>query len=115
MAFSQKADASYVNQVNKEALNLITEGKFQLAEKKVNALLVLLQKEGAEEKFFGLTYQTKAKVIQNLGRYDEAYALSKRSYDIALARKDSAMIVRPSSTRLFASSHLNRSNNVTIS
>ena len=91
-AFGQEVDVKTVNKVNREAIELITDGKFKLAENKINDLLLQLEGQNPDIKLIGLCYQTKAKVIQNLGRYDEAYELSQRSYDIALERKDSSMM-----------------------
>ena len=80
---------SYVESQNKRAIELNREGKFKQAETLLNQLLDELRNNGSQASLFALTYQTKAKVVQNLGRYATSIDLARKSLQHAISAKDS--------------------------
>ena len=86
---AQSVTLDYVRQENIKASQLNTEGKFREANQKLDRLLDFLESQEAEERFFSITYQTKAKVVQNLGEYDVSSELARRSLEYSLKKKDS--------------------------
>ena len=55
-------------------------------------LLKRLKEENSEDKFFSTTYQTKAKIVQSLGNYQESSMLARKSLLISLKSHDSLNI-----------------------
>ena len=86
---SQSIDRVYVVAENKKAADLNRKGNFAQAEKILDQLLSKLEKESAQESFFATTYQTKAKIVQSLGKYEESSKLARQSLMISLKIKDS--------------------------
>ena len=89
MGWSQLIDKEYVLLENKKAAELNRQGNFEEANNILNHLLTRLEKEQTEESFFATTYQTKAKIVQNLGDYEASSNLARQSLLISLKLKDS--------------------------
>lgn len=92
LSWSQTLDRAYVLSQNRIASELNREGKFLQAKEILDALLLKLQENKAEESFFATTFQTKAKVAQNLGHYEESSRLARKSLSISLKSLDSLNI-----------------------
>jgi len=90
--FGQNLDRQYVIDQNRIAIDLNREGKFSKADQILNDLLQRLNSEHSEDKFFELTYQTKAKVVQSLGNYRESNRLARQALGIAMKYHDSLNI-----------------------
>ncbi len=89
IGWSQIIDNQYVLEKNKKAAELNRAGKFAQANQVLDQLLIELEREDAKESFFATTYQTKAKVVQSLGHYEESSKLARQSLRISLQSKDS--------------------------
>lgn len=89
MIFGQTLNREYVISENKRASELNREGKFLQANKILDKLLLRLKEENSEERFFAATFQTKAKVVQSLGNYEESNSLARKSLNISLKTQDS--------------------------
>ncbi len=87
--FSQIIDSIYVYDQNVKAAEFNREGKFKEADSILNELLSNLDKNKSESKYFAITYQTKAKAIQNLGFYKKSINVTRQSLHITLRSKDS--------------------------
>jgi tetratricopeptide (TPR) repeat protein len=90
--WGQNIDNSYVLEENRKALNLNREGKFVEANAILHSLLLKLQEENSKENLFAVTYQTKAKIVQSLGNYEESNLLARKSLQISLKLFDSVKI-----------------------
>ncbi len=86
---AQSIDKAYVLEKNKQASELNREGRFDEAHKILEDLLKLLEAQNADPKFFLSSYQTQAKVIQNLGQYQKSSEIARKSLEISLKLKDS--------------------------
>ncbi|MGI9530137.1 CHAT domain-containing protein [Lutimonas sp.] len=89
VSLSQSVEGEYVLAQNKKAADLNRAGNFTQANQILDQLLQKLEKEGAKESFFAATYQTKAKVVQSLGHYEESSTLARQSLNISIKSKDS--------------------------
>jgi len=87
--FSQEIDSITVQSINVKAAQLNRAGKFSEANKLLDHLLAALNEQHGEPKYFAATYQTKAKIIRNLGFYEESIDVAKKSLQITLKIKDS--------------------------
>jgi CHAT domain-containing protein len=92
MTWGQTLDREYVVSENKRASELNREGNFLEANQVLDRLLTRLEAEGSEDKFFASTYQTKAKVVQSLGNYQESSKLARSALMISLKANDSLNI-----------------------
>lgn len=92
ITYGQVLDREYVISQNKKASELNREGNFLPAKQILDNLLIRLEKENGEDKFFASTYQTKAKVVQSLGDYQESSNLARQSLMISLKTNDSLNI-----------------------
>ncbi len=92
IVWSQTIERDYVINQNRIAAELNREGKFDQANKILDELLIQLQVENANDKFFATTYQTKAKIVQSLGNYEESTKLARSSLLISLKHFDSLNI-----------------------
>ena len=63
--WGKNIDDAYVLEKNREALGLNRDGKFVEANAILESLLSKLEEENSNENFFSVTYQTKAKIVQN--------------------------------------------------
>lgn len=89
LIYSQTINGEYVLEENRRAADLNREGKFDQANKALDELLSKLQADNADERLFATTYQTKAKVVQNMGDYKESNRLARSSLIISLRLFDS--------------------------
>ena len=89
LAASQTVDIEYVREQNIKAAQLDREGKFDEANAVLDDLLILLQDKDADSSFFTVTYQTKAKIVKNLGHYKKSNELALKSLTISIPAKDS--------------------------
>ena len=89
VGWAQLLDNDYVILQNRKAAELNRQGNFMQANNTLDQLLVRLEKEQASESFFATTFQTKAKVVQSLGNYEESSKLARQSLMISLKSKDS--------------------------
>lgn len=89
---AQTIDEDFVKAQNIKALELDREGKFEAANKILEDLLTLLEDQKADPKYFATTFQTKAKVVMNLGMYEKSMELARKSLSITLKSKDSINI-----------------------
>lgn len=92
MVWAQGTEKEYVINQNRIASELNREGKFAKADKVLDELLTKLRIENADDRFFATTYQTKAKVVQSLGNYEESTKLARSSLLISLKHSDSLNI-----------------------
>ena len=90
--WSQAIEKDYVINQNRLAAELNRAGKFAKADQILDELLAELKTQNADEKFFATTYQTKAKVVQSLGNYEESTKLARSSLLISLKHFDSLNI-----------------------
>ena len=90
--WGQNIDNDYVLEENRKAINLNREGKFLEANTLLQSLLSKLQEENSKENLFALTYQTKAKIVQSLGNYEESNLLARKSLQISVKLFDSVKI-----------------------
>ena len=95
---AQTLDKEYVKAQNIKASELDREGKFKEANKILEDLLTLLEDQRADPKYFTITFQTKAKVVLNLGLYDQSIELARKSLSISLKSKDSINIAESFNT-----------------
>lgn len=89
LAVGQEITEAYVKEKNVEAIDLNREGKFNQANRILSDLIVLLDENGAQERYYAITLQTKAKVIQSLGNYQESINLARESLVISEKLRDS--------------------------
>ncbi len=92
LVIAQELDAEKVKEINRQALSLNREGDFDQAEKLLEDLLDLLEKENSELAYKAVTWQTLAKVVMNQGDYDRSFDLARRSLNFGLSKPDSANI-----------------------
>ena len=92
MAMAQEMGLESVKEINREALELNREGKFDEAEKLLEELLDTLEQQDSQLAFKAVTWQTLAKVVMNQGDYDRSFELARRSLSYGLSRPDSANI-----------------------
>ena len=92
IVYGQTLDREYVISENKRASELNREGQFLQANQILDKLLKRLKAESSEDKFFSSTYQTKAKIVQSLGNYQESSMLARQSLQISLKSHDSLNI-----------------------
>ena len=92
VGWTQLLDKEYVTLQNKKAAELNRQGNFLQANKSLDQLLVRLEKEQSSESFFATTFQTKAKIVQSLGNYEESSKLARQSLIISLKSNDSLNI-----------------------
>lgn len=90
--WGQTIDDAYVLEKNKKAAALNRDGKFVEADAILESLLSRLENEKSSQRFFAVTYQTKAKIVQNLGNYEESNMLARKSLQISLKLFDSIKI-----------------------
>ena len=90
--WAQTLDKEYVRAQNVKAAELNREGKFEAANMVLDDLLKLLEDQEADPRLFATTYQTKAKVIKNLGLYETSTEIARKSLLISLSLNDSANI-----------------------
>jgi len=90
--WGQTLDKEFVRAQNVKAAELNREGKFEAANKVLDNLLILLEEQEADSRFFATTYQTKAKIIKNLGLYEKSTEIARKSLRISLSLNDSANI-----------------------
>ena len=90
--WGQTIDQEYVISQNRKAIELNREGKFLQANQILDQLLTQLEAENSLDKYFALTYQAKAKVVQSLGNYQESSKLARQSLLISLRLNDSLNI-----------------------
>lgn len=90
--WAQTLDKEYVRAQNVKAAALNREGKFEAANMVLDNLLKLLEEQEADSRLFATTYQTKAKVIKNLGLYEKSTEIARKSLLISLSLNDSANI-----------------------
>jgi len=90
--WAQTLDKEYVRAQNVKAAALNREGKFEAADMVLDNLLKLLEDQEADPRLFATTYQTKAKVIKNLGLYEKSTEIARKSLHISLSLNDSANI-----------------------
>lgn len=86
---AQEISETYVKEKNIQALDLNREGKFNQANKILDELMLLLNNNEAPEKYYAITLQTKAKVVQNLGNYEQSIKLARESLIISEKLRDS--------------------------
>ncbi len=86
---AQSLSREYVRAENIRASELNSKGKFQEADRILQRLLDFLEENKADENLFAITYQTRAKVVQNLGDYDRSTAFARKALQNALKKKDS--------------------------
>lgn len=86
---AQTVDIEYVREQNIKAAQLDREGKFETANAVLDDLLVLLEDKEADSSFFTVTYQTKAKIVKNLGHYEKSNELARKSLGFSIRAKDS--------------------------
>jgi CHAT domain-containing protein len=87
--FSQKIDSVYVYNKNVKAAELEREGEFSQASLILKDLLYELSINNEASKYFGITYQTQAKVLRSQGFYEESIDVARKSLAINLKNKDS--------------------------
>lgn len=92
LIWSQSIEREYVIGQNRIAAELNREGKFDQANTVLDKLLAKLTAENSDERLFATTYQTKAKVVQNLGEYKESSKIARASLQISLRHFDSLNI-----------------------
>lgn len=92
IGYGQILDREYVMDQNRKAAHLNREGEFKKANDLLDQLLSRLEDENADERFFASTYQSKAKVVQNLGNYKESSTIARKSLLISLKSQDSLNI-----------------------
>lgn len=92
IVFGQNINKEFVVSENKRASELNREGKFLEGNQILDQLLKRLKEENSEDKFFSTTYQTKAKIVQSLGNYQESSILARKSLLISLKSHDSLNI-----------------------
>ena len=92
IAYGQTLDREYVIDQNRKAADLNREGHFKKANNILDELLRRLEDENADDRFFASTFQNKAKVVQNLGQYEESSMLARKSLSISLKLHDSLNI-----------------------
>lgn len=90
--WAQTLDKEYVKAQNTKAAALDRDGEFEAANKILDNLIILLEEQEADSRFFATTYQTKAKIIKNLGSYEESTEIARKSLRISLSLNDSANI-----------------------
>lgn len=86
---AQTVDIEYVREQNIKAAQLDREGKFETANAVLEDLLVLLEAKNADSSYFTVTYQTKAKIVKNLGHYEKSNELARKSLGFSIREKDS--------------------------
>jgi len=89
--FSQEVDSNYVNQINYKARIQERKGSFSEAYLLINELISRLKKQNSPE-YLAYSYQTKASIEQNLGKYEELVKTAKNALQISLDLKDSSSI-----------------------
>ena len=89
---AQELDAEKIKAINRQALELNREGKFDEAEKLLEDLLDTLERQDSELAYKAVTWQTLAKVVMNQGDYDRSFDLARRSLSFGLSKSDSANI-----------------------
>ena len=89
---AQSVDKEYVRAQNLKASELDREGKFEAANKILEDLLLMLEDQKADPKYFATTFQTKAKVMKDLGMYEKSTELARKSLLISLNSGDSINI-----------------------
>jgi tetratricopeptide (TPR) repeat protein len=89
--FPQKVDGVYFEQINYEARTLEENGSFSEAYILINDLISKLKKQNSPE-YLVYSYQTKASIEQNLGKYKELVKTAKNALQISLTLKDSSDI-----------------------
>ena len=86
---AQTVDIDYVREQNIRAAKLNREGKFEKANSVLDDLLILVEDQDADPSYYTVTYQTKAKIVKNLGHYEESNALVRKSLRFSIRAKDS--------------------------
>ena len=89
--FSQEVDSTYVDQINYEARIKERSGSFSEAYSLINNLISKLKQQNSPE-YLVYSYQTKASIEQNLGKYDALVKTAKDALQISLDLKDSSNI-----------------------
>lgn len=89
---AQELDAEKVKAINRQALELNRDGKFDEAENLLEDLLGTLERQDSELAYKAVTWQTLAKVVMNQGDYDRSFDLARRSLSFGLSKPDSANI-----------------------
>jgi len=92
LAAAQEMDAGKVKEINRQALQLNREGKFDEAEKLLEDLLGTLDRQDSQLAYKAVTWQTLAKVVMNQGDYERSFDLARRSLNFGLSKPDSANI-----------------------
>ena len=86
---AQSLNMEYVRSENIRASELNSKGKFREADRILDRLLKLLEENKADDKLFAITYQTRAKVVQNFGDYDGSLAFARKALELAVQVRDS--------------------------
>ena len=89
--FSQEVDRVYFEQINYEARMQEKKGSFLEAYTLINDLISRLKEQNSPE-YLVYSYQTKASIEQNLGKYEELVKTAKNALQISLTLKDSSNI-----------------------
>lgn len=89
---AQKLDHKYVQDQNVEAGQLNRDGHFERADKLLENLLLELNTKEFDSISYTLTYQTKAKIVKNLGDYEGSMNLARKAIYLAKGIQDSAHI-----------------------
>lgn len=84
--FSQKIDSAYVYSINTEARILDREGHYTKAYTIINDLIQQLNKRNS--KYLAYSYQTKAGIEQNLGKYEQMIQTANAALQIRKQFKD---------------------------
>lgn len=92
LVVAQELDAEKVKAINRQALELNREGKFDEAENLLEDLLSTLERQDSELAYKAVTWQTLSKVVMNQGDYDRSFDLARRSLSFGLSKPDSANI-----------------------
>lgn len=87
--FSQQIDSTYVYLKNKKAISLNREGKFVEANNLLDELILNLKNINTDSKYLSISFQTKAKVLKNLGMYQESIDFARKSIQLSQKSKDS--------------------------
>ena len=91
-AVAQQIDEERVKEINRRAIQLNREGKFEDARSLLEDLLTDIEEEDSSLAFQAITWQTLAKVVMNQGDYDRSFALARKSLAYGFSRPDSLNI-----------------------
>ena len=89
---AQEIDDERVKEINRKAIELNREGKFEEARSLLEDLLDDLEDQDSVLAFEAITWQTLAKVVLNQGDYERSFQLARKSLDYGYSRPDSLNI-----------------------